>query len=64
MNEYKKVIENFLENIEKLDLNCNFDSMNDRDIHLFNVIRVCRNKLTETYNCIGDDGWELPNLEW
>ena len=64
MNEYKKVIENFLESIEKLDSNCSLDSMSDRDIFLMDVIRACRNKLAETYNCIGDDGWELPDLEW
>ncbi|MCM1235668.1 MAG: hypothetical protein NC489_36700 [Ruminococcus flavefaciens] len=64
MDEYKKIIRSFLENIEKVDLNCNLDNMKERDIYLLNVITTCRNKLMETYNCIGDDGWELPTLKW
>ena len=64
MDKYKKEIEKFLGNVEKLDSNCNFDNMDDRNIYLLNVIRACRNKLVEVYNCIGDTDWVLPNLEW
>lgn len=64
MNEYKIAIEEFLNKIEELDLKCNFDNMSNREIHLLNIIRACRNKLADTYNCIGDEDWKLPNFEW
>lgn len=64
MNEYKIAIEEFLNKIEELDSKYNFDNMSNREIHLLNIIRACRNKLADTYNCIGDEDWELPNFEW
>lgn len=64
MDEYKEVIENFLERIEELDSKIDFEMMQNREIHLLNIIRACRNKLADTYNCIGDENWELPNYEW
>lgn len=69
MNEYKKVIEEFLENIEKLDTDIidSFDDLSERYIYLLSIIRACRNKLIDiidTYNCLGDDYWKLPDLQW
>ena len=64
MNEYKIAIEEFLNKIEELDSKYNFDNMSNMEIHLLNIIRACRNKLADTYNCIGDEDWELPNFEW
>lgn len=64
MDEYKEAIEKFLDNLEELDMRCDYDKLTERDAYLFLMIRGCRNKLAETYNCIGDEAWTLPDFSF
>lgn len=62
MEEYKKVLNELFEGLEGVDLKINVDNLSDRDMYLCMVLRACRNKLIDVYNCIGDEGWEMPDM--
>ena len=63
MDEYKKLIGKFVEDIEKLDMQCDFDKLNTDEQYLFYLMRACRNKLIDIHNKIGDDDWVMPDME-
>ena len=62
MEKYKKLIEKFVEDIEKLDMQCDFEKLSTDEEYLFMIIRACRNKLIDVYNKIGDDVWVMPDM--
>lgn len=63
MDEYKKLIRKFIEDIEKLDMQCDFDKLNTDERYLFYLIKACRNKLIDIHNKIGDDTWVMPDMK-
>lgn len=63
MENYKKLIGDFLEDVEKLDMQCDVENLTSDDQQLLYIIRACRNKLAEVYNKIGDDKWVMPDMK-
>jgi hypothetical protein len=63
MDDYKKLIEDFLNKLETLDKKSMDKEFTDEEFYLLTVIRGCRNKLAEVYNKIGDETWIMPDME-
>jgi len=63
MDEYKKVIDDFLEDLEDLDTKSRDREFTDEEFYLLSIIRGCRNKLIDVYNKIGDDVWVMPDMK-
>lgn len=62
MEKYKQLIAKFVEEIEKLDEECDLEKFNAEEEELLFIIRECRNKLIDVHNKIGDDVWVMPNM--
>lgn len=62
MEKYKQLIAKFVQDIEKLDEECDLKKLNTEEKELLYIIRECRNKLIDVHNKIGDDVWVMPNM--
>lgn len=63
MEEYKKVLSRFFDDLEKVDSKIDIDKVSNRDLDILNIIRSCRNKLMDCHNALGDENWVMPTME-
>lgn len=64
MDKYKEFIFQFIRDIEKLNMDLDYDSLTDEEIYLNIIISACTRKLSEVYNKIGDENYVMPDMEF